>query len=250
MPTPHNLVAGSATAREADGTRVWWGLEVLIAAAAAIFVVGLALGLIFVGRHGGGAIQGWDNRVQTWHLTHRFGLVGVAKVIAYVGDAPKLAVVAIVLSAGMLVVFRSLRGLVPLVAYLGGEFQVYVIRAIIHRPRPATAIYPAPGAIPGTHETSYSYPSGHAVGVTSIFFALAGIAALTHRVWWPWLLALLGSVFVIETRLLLGVHWFSDVTFGWLLGAAWGVAVAVVALRVEWTDIQAWMPRRSRRSPG
>jgi membrane-associated phospholipid phosphatase len=37
----------------------------------------------------------------------------------------------------------------------------------------------------------------------------------------------------------LGVHWFSDVLFGSAFGITWGVAVALVARRVEWADLMA-----------
>ncbi len=226
------------------------GIVTLVATAAAIFAVGLLLGLAFVGRHGGGAIQGWDDRVQTFDVHHRFGLVGVSKVIAFLGDAPKLAVIAVLLSAILLVMLRSVRALIPIVAYLGGELQVFLIREIIRRPRPPTAVYPAPGAVPGMHETSFSFPSGHSVAVTAMLFALLGAVALSRRKLWPWLVALVASLFVIYTRLILGVHWFSDVAFGLLLGIAWGATVAAVARRVEWVDVRAWLRRWRRQERG
>lgn len=221
----------------------------LVAAAAGIFAVGLTLGLAFVGRHGGGLIQGWDNRVETWYPHHRDGLVGISKVVAFVGDAPKLAVVAVALSLVLWWVLRSVRALIPVVAYLGGEFEVFAIREVIHRHRPPTSNYPSPGAVPGVHETSWSFPSGHSVAVTAIAFALAGAAAFAYRWWWPWLVALVVSLFVVDTRLVLGVHWFSDVTFGFVLGVAWGVTVAWVARRVEWADLLSWLPERHRPAP-
>ncbi|MGH9087255.1 MAG: phosphatase PAP2 family protein [Acidimicrobiales bacterium] len=220
---------------------------VLVAAAAAIFAVGIGLGLGLVGRHGGGLIQGWDGQVQTWDLHHRFGLVGASKVVAFLGDAPKLAVIAVGLTIILLIAIRTIRSLVPIVAYLGGELQVYLIRAIIHRHRPPTANFPAPGAVPGVHETSFSFPSGHSVAVTAVLFACLGVLALAYRWWWPWALAFLASLYVIYTRLNLGVHWFSDVTFGLVLGIAWGVTVAFVAYRVDWDDVRAWLPGRRRR---
>lgn len=200
----------------------------LVAAGAAIFVVGLVIGLAVVGRHGGGPIQSWDDRVQAWDLHHRGGLVGVSKVIAFVGDAPKLAVVAVLLSVLVWFLARSVWALAPLVAYLGAEGEVFFIRAVIHRGRPPTANFPAPGAVRGVHETSFSFPSGHSVACTAVLFAVAGLAAFTVRAWWPWVLALAASVFVLETRLVLGVHWFSDVVFGFAFGTVWGVTVAAV----------------------
>src|ERR1019366_7205928 len=160
---------------------------------------------------------------------HRGPLVGASKLVATYLDAGPLAVICVVISAILTFTLRSIRAIVPIVAYLGGEFQVFILREVILRHRPPTANYPAPGAIQGVHETSYSFPSGHSVAVTAVLFALLGTVALTHRIWWPWLIALLGSLFVIDTRLVLGVHWFSDVTFGLLFGIIWGVTVVIVA---------------------
>ena len=222
--------------------------EILIAVAAGIFVVGVVVGFVVVGRHGGGPIQGWDNTVERWFPSHRGPLVGISKFVATYFDAGPLAVICVVLSAILAVTLRSVRAVIPIVAYLGGEFQVFAIRAVILRYRPPTADYPAPGAIKGVHETSYSFPSGHSVAVTAVLFALLGTIALTYRIWWPWLVALFASLFVIDTRLVLGVHWFSDVTFGLVFGITWGVTVAIVARQVEWADLVAIVrppPRRT-----
>lgn len=231
-----------------DRRRVLRVVGILLAATAAIFAVGLGLGLGFVGRHGGGLIQGWDDQVQAWDLHHRFGLVGASKVVAFLGDAPKLAVIAIGLTIVLLLTIRTIRSLVPIVAYLGGEFQVFLIREVIHRHRPPTANYPAPGAVPGVHETSLSFPSGHSVAVTAVLFACLGALALAYRWWWPWVVAFFASLYVIFTRLNLGVHWFSDVTFGLVLGIAWGIVVAYTSYLVEWDDVKAWLPRRANGS--
>lgn len=211
----------------------------LISVAAGIFAVGLLVGFLVLGRHGGGPIQGWDNTVEAWFPSHRGPLVGVSKFVATYLDAGPLAGACVVISAILAFTLRSIRALVPVAAYLGGELQVFIIREVILRYRPPTANYPAPGAVKGVHEASYSFPSGHSVAVSAVLFALLGTIALTHRIWWPWLIALLGSLFVIDTRLVLGVHWFSDVTFGLLFGMTWGVTVAIAARQVEWADIMA-----------
>jgi undecaprenyl-diphosphatase len=194
------------------------------------------VGLALVGRHGGGPIQGWDDTVWRWSIQHRGFLVGIDKVVATVGDAALLGPLCIVLALLMFAIRRSPSAIAPVLAYLGGEGMVTFIRAVIHRDRPPTADYPAPGALRGVHETSFSFPSGHAVAVTAVFFALLGLLALTRHARWPWLLAFCLAAFVADSRLLLGVHWFSDVAIGMALGIAWGVVVAVTCARLSWKD--------------
>lgn len=205
----------------------------LVGAAAVLLVIGLAVGFFVIGRHGGGPIQAMDNTVGHWFLGHRGPLVGVSKLIATYLDAAPLAIIAIVVSAAMFLRIRSFVAAIPLVAYLGGEFQVFAIREVIHRPRPLSANFPDIGAIAGVHETSYSFPSGHAVAVTAVLFALACLVATTRHAVWPYVLAMPVALFVTDTRLVLGVHWLSDVVFGLIAGIAWGVIVTRVLCRFE-----------------
>lgn len=212
-------------------------VSVLAATGVALLVFGILLGLLLVGRRGGGPIQGWDDTVWRWSIHHRGPFVGVDKVISTTGDAGPLAPLCVLATIIIFALRRSPRALIPIAAYLGGEGLVFLTRAVIHRPRPATANYPAPAALPGIHETSYSFPSGHAVAVTAVLFALFGALAVARRWWWPWLLAFVLSAFVADSRLLLGVHWFSDVVIGMALGVGWGTAVALTLARPSWHDL-------------
>lgn len=207
----------------------------LVAVGAALLVLGLILGLALVGRHGGGPLQGWDDTVWRWSIHHRGHLVGLDKVIGTVGDAALLGPLCLLAGLILLALRRFPAALVAVLSYLGGESLVYLLRAVLHRHRPPTADFPAPGAVAGVHETSYSFPSGHAVAVTAVLFGLLGLLALARRWWWPWPLALLLSAFVADSRLQLGVHWFSDVAIGMVLGVCWGVSVAVL--------VSGWRPR-------
>jgi membrane-associated phospholipid phosphatase len=215
---------------------------VLAGAGAAAFAASVLLGLALVGRYGGGPVQGWDDSVQHWMLHHRDGLVGVSKLVGTVGDAPYLGVLAAAVTAALAARRRSLWAAVPLVSYFGGEAEVFAIRLVVHRPRPPTAVFPAPGATPGMHETSFSFPSGHAVAVTAVLFGTLGAVGLARRSWAPWVAATLASVAVAGSRVVLGVHWFGDVTVGLLVGAAFGTAVAVAAQRYRWDGISVGPP--------
>ncbi|MDY6788446.1 MAG: phosphatase PAP2 family protein [Candidatus Nanohaloarchaea archaeon] len=84
---------------------------------------------------------------------------------------------------------------------------VYVLKNLIARPRPGTA---------ATAVTSGSMPSGHA---SFAFLAAAVISwKLEDSGWWFYLVAVLVAV----TRLVLGVHYPSDVVVGGIMGVAFG----------------------------
>lgn len=76
----------------------------------------------------------------------------------------------------------------------------------------------------------HSFPSGHAA--RSAALAVMGIAlgppwfAIALVLWSPW---------VGISRVALGVHYFSDVVAGWLVGAVMGlIAVALQPLAIQW----------------
>lgn len=228
------MKASSTTTHPSSWRQLTRAALLLVVGAVVLAIVLATLGIGVVGTHGGGVIQAWDDSVGRWFLHRRDGLVGASKVVAILGDAPVLGGLTVVITITLVALGQRTRAFMPLVAYLGAEFLVTLTRIYVHRPRPATADFPAPGAIPGIHETSASFPSGHATAASAVVVSLAGMAVVTWERWWPWIV---GGMLVLSTalsRLVLGVHWFSDVTFGLAIGVAWGVVVIVVLADAPW----------------
>ena len=110
-------------------------------------------------------------------------------------------------------------------AILAGNIWTLVVKDVIQRPRP----------IPSDvhiliHETGFSFPSGHAVGIVLL---VAAWYVLTPKRWRIDVLALSGLVIaaVGYSRIYLGVHWLTDVLAGYGIALLWVAIVLLVAGR-------------------
>jgi undecaprenyl-diphosphatase len=112
-------------------------------------------------------------------------------------------------------------------AVAGGALLNIIIKHLIHRQRP---IFEDPIQT----LTSYSFPSGHAMGSTLLYGILAAMAVAYVRDRRLRMLAVASAVFVVAmicfSRIYLGVHYLSDVIAGFLAGLVWlGTCLAAVA---------------------
>jgi membrane-associated phospholipid phosphatase len=100
------------------------------------------------------------------------------------------------------------------------------LKEAFDRPRPT-----AGSAIP--LPSSDAFPSGHAASAAATCGLLAVLA--TER--WPerardiWIAAVLLAFGIGASRVVLGVHWASDVAGGWCFGAAWLAALLLLRPR-------------------
>ena len=91
-------------------------------------------------------------------------------------------------------------------------------------------------------ETTYSFPSGHAMGSMT----LASVAVmLAWHTRWRVPVSLAGVAFVLlvgMSRVYLGVHYPSDILAGWCAAGAWSVACYLLVFRerVPWRDASSF----------
>ena len=112
---------------------------------------------------------------------------------------------------------RTLDAVLAVGAMAGAGLLIRLLKELFDRPRP-------PEATRLVVETNESLPSGHAlmsvvVMGTLVVLAWAGRSVLARAAMTCAALAWVVAIGV--TRLYLGVHWFSDVLAGWLVGAMW-----------------------------
>lgn len=101
-----------------------------------------------------------------------------------------------------------------LLATAGAALLTFLCKQGFARSRPALWVSSLP-------ETTYSFPSGHAMQSMAVACALLWLAWRTP---WKWLVLALGLLFVALvglSRLYWGVHYPSDVLAGWAASLAW-----------------------------
>jgi membrane-associated phospholipid phosphatase len=164
-------------------------------------------------------LQSTDLRMHDWVITRRAnGATLFFTTMTLIGGPSGVGVIAI-LAAIALAVVRRWRWLIYLgVTAAGGsladlELKLYFARA---RPDVAEMLRAAHG---------YSFPSGHAMGSTVVFGALAYLGARMLRSWrWKAAVIALAIVLVVAvalSRVYLGVHWMSDIAAGVSAGLLW-----------------------------
>jgi undecaprenyl-diphosphatase len=192
-----------------------------LALAAASFVVFLVL-LILVQTHTSRAA---DRSIEL-DLHRDFGLQTFTffNAVSFVGGTTVRAVLLVVLTA-LLLLGRYLWTAGFLLTAQVGSFLGQVAKMIVARPRP----HLFPGAL---HAGGYSYPSGHALSATLFCGALAYLLWAHFRAWPAMVvlpIILVICAFLIGlSRIVLGVHYPTDVEGGFALGLAWLYATVAV----------------------
>ena len=212
-------------ARRLDPTERY-GLRLTLAVVAMLLVVVPFSTLVFqvVGR---GPLTRFDGEVADAlndDVSRSPLAVDLLQAISWVGRPLPMA--ALVVAAA---VYARRRGRRRLSRFLvattaAGGLLNTAVKALVDRPRPVVD-HPVAGAF------GSSFPSGHAMGATVVFGALllALLPVVPRRGRFVAVTAAAAMVIAIGgSRVLLGVHFISDVVGGYVLGLAWLAASAAV----------------------
>jgi membrane-associated phospholipid phosphatase len=118
--------------------------------------------------------------------------------------------------------------LVWVVGLMGNSILIQGLKTFFQRQRP---VFEQPFLV----EANYSFPSGHATNSILLYGLLAYVCSRVfftyrpfHRHLLIWLVTFMG-VLIGTSRLVLGVHYPSDVLAGWSVGTAWLALLVLVA---------------------
>ena len=168
-----------------------------------------------------------DRAVTDWLTVERGDVLTRAMELVTWLAAPAVVAGVVVAAVAVLSARRHAGSAAFLVASsAGAALLVSVAKLVVARPRP-----PAVDAV--VVARGYSFPSGHAAQSVACYGALALIAwylSDDRRVRLAVLVAAgLVAVAVGASRVVLGVHWTSDVIAGWALAAGWLALLVIVA---------------------
>jgi len=169
-----------------------------------------------------GDTQKFDDFVR--NAVHRHaapGLTWFMQGFSFVGSVAVITTLC-VLAIAVFLYFRQARTAALLaMTMIGMAVLDITLKLAFHRPRPLAYFGPTP--------TTYSFPSGHAMGSVCFYGVLAAILAARasgrRAKWCIWTGAVLLIGMIGYSRIYLGVHYPSDVIAGYCAGAVWVGAV-------------------------
>ena len=177
------------------------------------------------------ALVRWDLTAANWiHSTTTPVGMSVFHFITNLGSPVVMATIAVVGAVTAFAKRHRRLAYAWAAAAAGGAILDYVLKTSVHRTRPEYAAA-------FLHGSSYSFPSGHAMGslIGYGFLAFALSVAFEPRTRWHrqmiFTIAALFTLLIGVSRVYLGVHYPSDVLGGWAAGLAW-LAVCITGFQV------------------
>ena len=155
--------------------------------------------------------------------------IAVARGFTFLGNAAVLIAIGIAFALFLWAKGRARYGLVVVAVTLVGRGLVEAQKYGIARFRPEDEVHLVPVSTP-------SFPSGHSASSMIVYLTLALVFASGTRWKWPAVAGALAlSLCIGVSRLMLGVHWPTDVIGGWAFGLLWVLLALPAAERLAHT---------------
>lgn len=153
-------------------------------------------------------------------------LVAIARGFTFLGEAAFLIALGVAFALFLWAKGRGRYGLVVIGVTLVGRGLVEAQKYAIERLRPEDEVHLVQVSTP-------SFPSGHSASSMIVYLTLGLVFASGTRWKWPAVAAALAlSVCIGVSRLMLGVHWPTDVIGGWSFGLLWVLLALPLAERL------------------
>jgi len=163
----------------------------------------------------------WDTAAlhlaQQWRASHPL-VEAVMRELSSLGSTPVMTLFTVLAAGYLCMAGRPARAVAMSLAMVTGALAVTALKMGFGRARPD----PAFAALV---QEGLSFPSGHA-SMSAVFYLTVGVLlaqrqeGLRVRAFLIGIAALMTGLIGV-TRVMLGVHWASDVLAGWAFGAGW-----------------------------
>jgi undecaprenyl-diphosphatase len=207
-------------------------LGALLIAATALFVFGWLAEEMFEGD-----TQQFDTFVRTAvHQLATPGLTRLMQVFSFLGSVAAVTAMCLAAICVSLYYRRTRTAAMLAIMMLGVAGLDVALKHAFHRPRPIAFF----GATPST----YSFPSGHALGSLCFYGILAAILAKHARgqvaKFCIWMTAVFLVGMIGFSRIYLGVHYPSDVIAGYCAAVVWVGAVGLFESTLRTGNGKSW----------
>lgn len=161
-------------------------------------------------------------------------LTEMVRDVTALGGGAFIAFVVAAISVFLLIERKRHALVAILVATGGGVLLSRLLKGAFERPRPD--VVPHLSIV-----ESSSFPSGHSIIAAVVYFTLASmlvplVASRALKIYVVTIASLL-VIAVGVSRVLLGVHYPSDVAAGWLVGAAWALVCGAIMRSLQRHDV-------------
>jgi len=173
---------------------------------------------------GSGDVDGW--LLALVYAGDRPFIADIARAFTFLGEGPVLVLISVAAAAWMLWRGSARAGLAIVAVTMIGRALVQAQKYGIQRLRPEDLEHLVPVSNP-------SFPSAHAGNSMIVFLTIALVLGRGTR--WGGIAigcAIVLSVLIGLSRVVLGVHWPSDVAGGWAFGLLWVLLALPLAERL------------------